>query len=77
MPSQQAAQLLTAARTGGPALPWRDIAPADRAGAYAIQDATLAAIGPVAGRKVGAKTRKLNPIAHPCPSRAFIRPASG
>lgn len=52
----QAAQLLTAARTGGPAVPWRDILPADRAGAYAIQDATLAAAGPIAGWKVGAKS---------------------
>jgi 2-keto-4-pentenoate hydratase len=68
MNSQQAAQLLTAARTGGPAVPWCDIAPTDRAGAYAIQDATLAAIGPIAGWKVGAKSPQAEPHCAPLPA---------
>jgi len=68
MPPQQAAQLLVAARTGGPAAPWRDILPADRAGAYAIQDATLAAMGPVAGWKVGAKSPQAEPHCAPLPA---------
>lgn len=68
MNPQQAAQQLTAARTGGPAVPWRDILPADRAGAYAIQDATLAAIGPIAGWKVGAKGPQAEPHCAPLPA---------
>ncbi|EJL81257.1 2-keto-4-pentenoate hydratase [Polaromonas sp. CF318] len=68
MTPQQTAQLLISARTGGPAAPWRDILPADRAGAYAIQDATLAAIGPIAGRKVGAKSPQAEPHCAPLPA---------
>lgn len=68
MSPQQAAQLLVAARNGGPVAPWRDIAPADRAGAYAIQDATLSAIGPVAGWKVGAKGPQAEPHCAPLPT---------
>lgn len=68
MTPQQAAQSLVAARTGGPAVPWRGIVPADRAGAYAIQDATLAAIGPIAGWKVGAKGPQVEPHCAPLPS---------
>lgn len=68
MNPQEAAQLLVAARTGGPAVAWRDIAPADRRGAYAIQDATLAAIGPVAGWKVGAKDPYAEPHCTPLPA---------
>lgn len=65
---QQVAQQLITARTGGPAVPWRDIVPADRAGAYAIQDATLAAIGPIAGWKVGAKGPHAEPHCAPLPA---------
>jgi 2-keto-4-pentenoate hydratase len=68
MSPQQAAQLLTAARTGGAAVPWRDIVPADRDGAYAIQDATLAAIGAIAGWKVGAKGPHTEPHCAPLPA---------
>ena len=64
----QAAQLLVAARAGGPVVPWHNIVPADRAGAYAIQDATLAAMGPVAGWKVGAKGPNAEPHCAPLPS---------
>jgi 2-keto-4-pentenoate hydratase len=72
---QQAAQLLVAARAGEPAVAWRDIVPADRAGAYAIQDATLSAIGPVAGWKVGAKGPQAEPHCAPLPISGFY--ASG
>jgi 2-keto-4-pentenoate hydratase len=65
---QQAAQLLVAARAGEPAVTWRDIVPADLAGAYAIQDATLSAIGPVAGWKVGAKGPQAQPHCAPLPT---------
>jgi len=75
MNPQQAAQLLISARAGGPAAPWRDIVPADRAGAYAIQDATLAAIGPVAGWKVGAKGPQAEPHCAPLPASGLY--ASG
>lgn len=68
MTPQSAAQLLTVARTGGPAIPWRDILPADRAGAYAIQDATLAAMGPIAGWKVGGKGPHAEPHCAPLPA---------
>ncbi|MBW8720959.1 MAG: fumarylacetoacetate hydrolase family protein [Polaromonas sp.] len=68
MTPQQAARLLVAARTGGPAVLWRDMLPADRAGAYAIQDATLATIGPIAGWKVGAKSPHTEPHCAPLPA---------
>lgn len=68
MTPQQAAQLLVAARAGGPAVAWRDILPANRAGAYAIQDATLSATGPVAGWKVGAKSPQAEPHCAPLPT---------
>ena len=68
MNPQQAAQQLAAARTGGPAVPWRDILPTGRPGAYAIQDATLAAIGPIAGWKVGAKGPQVEPHCAPLPA---------
>jgi 2-keto-4-pentenoate hydratase len=42
--------------------------PADRAGASAIQDATLSAIGPVAGWKVGAKGPQAEPHCAPLPA---------
>lgn len=68
MAPQNSAQRLTTARTGGPTVPWRDMLPADHAGAYAIQDATLAAIGPVAGWKVGAKGPHAEPRCAPLPA---------
>ena len=65
---QKAAQLLVAARASGSPVPWRDIVPSNRAGAYAIQDATLSAIGPVAGWKVGAKGPQAEPHCAPLPT---------
>ena len=68
MDPEHAARQLIAARTGGPAVHWRDILPADRAGAYAIQDATVAAMGPIAGWKVGAKNPQAEPHCAPLPA---------
>jgi 2-keto-4-pentenoate hydratase len=56
-------------------VPWRAITPSDRAGAYAIQDATLATIGPVAGWKVGAKDPQTEPHCAPLPASGLY--ASG
>ncbi|MDB5846816.1 MAG: Hydratase/decarboxylase [Rhodoferax sp.] len=52
-----------------------DIAPPTREEAYAIQDATLAELGPVAGWKVGAKGVTAEPIGAPLPSSCVF--ASG
>jgi 2-keto-4-pentenoate hydratase len=49
-----AARRLVAARKAGIPVSWREVLPADRAQAFAIQDATLAALGPAGGWKVGA-----------------------
>lgn len=68
MNPQQAAQQLITARTGGPAVHWRDIVPTDRPGAYAVQDATLAVISPIAGWKVGAKSPQAEPHCAPLPA---------
>jgi 2-keto-4-pentenoate hydratase len=72
---QQAAQLLVAARTGEPAVTWRDILPVDQAHAYTIQDGTLAMIGPVGGWKVGAKGAQAEPHCAPLPTSGIY--ASG
>lgn len=61
------AHRLIAARRGGPAVPFRDVLPADRAGAYAIQDATVAGLGPVGGWKVGGPSVEAEPTAAPLP----------
>jgi 2-keto-4-pentenoate hydratase len=53
-PATKAAQLL-AARRSDAIVSWRDILPASAAEAYAVQDATMAQLGPVGGWKVGAK----------------------
>ncbi|ACA18296.1 Hydratase/decarboxylase [Methylobacterium sp. 4-46] len=61
------ADLLLAAR-GGARVPWRAVAPADPAGAYAVQDAVAARLGPVGGWKVGAANPEAVPNAAPCPA---------
>ena len=66
---------LLAARRSGPQPAWRDILPADRAAAYAIQDATVAALGPIGGWKVGAKSPDAEPICAPLPASGIV--ASG
>jgi 2-keto-4-pentenoate hydratase len=74
-PGDLAATLLLAARERGAGLPSRDIRPADRAAAYAIQDATLARLGPIGGWKVGAKSPEAEPTAAPLPASGIL--ASG
>lgn len=69
------ASLLLAARERGAGIPWRDVLPADRAEAYAIQDATLARLGPIGGWKVGAKSPEAEPTAAPLPAGGIL--ASG
>ncbi|WP_439375042.1 hypothetical protein [Bradyrhizobium sp. DASA03120] len=73
--ASEVADRLVAARGGGRAVAWRDILPPDRAGAYAIQHATLARIGPVGGWKVGASGPDAEPVCAPLPASGLL--ASG
>jgi 2-keto-4-pentenoate hydratase len=73
--ASEAARRLVAARNGGRLVSWRETLPPDRAGAYAIQDATLARIGPPGGWKVGASSAEAEPICAPLPSSGLL--ASG
>ncbi|WP_228747458.1 fumarylacetoacetate hydrolase family protein [Bradyrhizobium sp. BR 10289] len=73
--ASEAADLLVAARNGGWLVSWRDVLPSDRAAAYAIQDATLAAIGPIGGWKVGAPNAEAEPNCAPLPASGLL--ASG
>ena len=66
------ALLLDARRTRVP-LPWGAVLPLDRAGAYAIQDATLAGLGPTGGWKVGAKGPQFEPICAPLPASGVLQ----
>lgn len=65
---QANAHRLIQARKGATTVRWRDIAPADPQAAYAVQDATLALIGPAAGWKVGAKGPDAEPGCAPLPA---------
>jgi 2-keto-4-pentenoate hydratase len=71
-----AAALLIAARRGGAAVDGRAILPATREQAYAIQDATLAIIGPIAGWKVGAKGPAAEPVCAPLPATCLVPSAT-
>ena len=73
--ADEAADRLVAARGSGRLVAWRDILPSDRAGAYAIQDATLARIGPAGGWKVGASGPEAEPVCAPLPASGLL--ASG
>ncbi|MDA9501382.1 2-keto-4-pentenoate hydratase [Bradyrhizobium sp. CCBAU 11357] len=73
--ASEAADRLIAARSKGESVGWRDILPSDRAGAYAIQDATLAQIGPLGGWKVGASGPDAEPVCAPLPAPGLL--ASG
>ncbi|OPY96296.1 hydratase [Bradyrhizobium sacchari] len=68
----EAADRLVAARGSGQPVAWRDILPSDRAGAYAIQDATLARIGPLGGWKVGAAGPDAEPVCAPLPASGLL-----
>jgi 2-keto-4-pentenoate hydratase len=70
--ASEAADQLVAARNDGRLVSWRDILPLDRAGAYAIQDATLARIGPSGGWKVGASGPEAEPICAPLPASGLL-----
>ncbi|WP_426409871.1 2-keto-4-pentenoate hydratase [Bradyrhizobium ganzhouense] len=70
--AREAADRLVAARSSGRPVSWRDILPSDRAGAYAIQDATLARIGPLGGWKVGASGPEAEPICAPLPASGLL-----
>jgi 2-keto-4-pentenoate hydratase len=73
--ADEAADRLVAARNSGQPVSWRGILPLDRASAYAIQDATLARIGPSCGWKVGASGPNAEPICAPLPASGLF--ASG
>ncbi|HSI54924.1 MAG TPA: fumarylacetoacetate hydrolase family protein [Ramlibacter sp.] len=69
------ARRLAAAHKGAPAVAHLDVLPPDRDNAFAVQDATLAALGPVGGWKVGAKGPTMEPSCAPLPARGVL--ASG
>ena len=48
------------------------VLPPDAAGAYAVQDAIMAALGPIGGWKVGAKGPESEPACAPLPARGLI-----
>ena len=73
--AQAAARRLLAAREQGIGVPFREVLPADRAGAFAVQEATLAGLGPVGGWKVGAKGPAAEPTCAPLPAAGLL--ASG
>lgn len=71
----EAARRIVAARKGAAPVPHAQVLPPDRRGAFAVQDATLAAIGPVGGWKVGAKGPTHEPACAPLPASGIM--ASG
>ncbi|CAN7760853.1 MULTISPECIES: 2-keto-4-pentenoate hydratase [unclassified Variovorax] len=66
-----AARALYIARRDGRRVPSALVQPADRHEAYAIQDATLAALGTVGGWKVGARAPGLEPTCAPLPAEGL------
>jgi 2-keto-4-pentenoate hydratase len=70
--AQFAARRLLAARDQGIGVPFREVLPADRAGAFAVQDATLAGLGPIGGWKVGAKSADAEPTCAPLPAAGIL-----
>lgn len=75
MTASQTADLLILARQNGSSVAWRDILPGNRAEAFAVQDAILEKIGPVAGWKVGASGPTAEPSCAPIPAACLL--ASG
>jgi 2-keto-4-pentenoate hydratase len=63
---------LLAARKGAVQVPQADALPPDRPTAFAVQDATLAALGPIGGWKVGAKGPDLEPSCAPLPASGLL-----
>lgn len=72
--AEAAARLLVEARRTGRKLAGlpAESRPTDIAGAYAIQDATLRAIGPIGGWKVGAASPDAEPGCAPLPAAGII-----
>jgi 2-keto-4-pentenoate hydratase len=68
-----AARRLLAARKGAAHVQWADVLPTDMAAAYAVQDATLAALGEAGGWKVGARTPDAEPACSPLPAAGILR----
>jgi 2-keto-4-pentenoate hydratase len=73
MKPDTAARLLLDARRSGTGISFTQVLPADRAGAYAVQEATLAGVGPVGGWKVGAKNLEAEPTFAPLPAAGLLR----
>lgn len=69
------ARRLVAAHKGAAAVAHAQVTPPDEPAAYAVQDATLAGLGPLGGWKVGAKTPSALPTCAPLPARGLF--ASG
>ena len=69
---QTAARALCLARREGRRVPSTLLQAASRCEAYAIQDATLAAIGPVGGWKVAARTPGQEPGCAPLPAEGLL-----
>lgn len=65
-------RLLAARGDGAAPAQWHDVLPADRAGAYAVQDAVVARLGPIGGWKVGAKGPALEPACAPLPASGLL-----
>ncbi|MBT2326382.1 2-oxopent-4-enoate hydratase [Variovorax paradoxus] len=66
------AHALCLARRDGRRVPSALLQPADRGEAYAIQDATLAALGPIGGWKVGARGLGEEPTCAPLPAEGLL-----
>ena len=75
MTASQTADLLILARNNAGTVAWREILPGSRAEAFAVQDATLEKIGPVAGWKVGSNGPGCEPSCAPIPAACLL--ASG
>ena len=71
-----AAQALCRARRDGRRVPSMLLQPRSREEAYAIQDATLAAIGSIGGWKVGAAGPGQEPICAPLPTEGLVPDAA-
>ena len=69
---QSAALALCRARLRGRRVEHALVRPVDRRQAYAIQDATLAALGPIGGWKVGARGPGLEPTCAPLPVNGLL-----
>jgi 2-keto-4-pentenoate hydratase len=70
-PASTAARRLLEARAAGRGVPFREILPADRDAAFAIQEATVAHLGAIGGWKVGARGIDAQPSCAPLPARGI------